>query len=174
MPCSRTISTVPTGTTLSTTTPRRRSASGSVSCGSWRRPASHLWPLTCHSRPSAGWRSPATSFALYRPPGGTDRPVRQDEKVKDSIACARRNRRASRSRWLSAPFRSNTVNAAVTNQRKLEPVETRIMLAVAIVLVMVGVLVAIFPRLLAYPIAAVAIYTAGALFYRSYRLRREE
>jgi glyoxylase-like metal-dependent hydrolase (beta-lactamase superfamily II) len=23
-------------------------------------------------RPSAGWRSPATSFALYRPPGSTD------------------------------------------------------------------------------------------------------
>jgi len=49
------------------------------------------------------------------------------------------------------------VNAAVINQRKLEPVETRIMLAVAIVLVIVGVLVAIFPRLVAYPIAAVAI-----------------
>ncbi len=29
-------------------------ASGSVSCGSWRRRASHLWPLTCRSRPSAG------------------------------------------------------------------------------------------------------------------------
>ena len=29
---------------------RRRSASGSVSCGSWRRPASRWWPLTCRSR----------------------------------------------------------------------------------------------------------------------------
>ena len=63
----------PTGTMLSTTTPRRRSASGSVSCGSWRRPASRWWPLTCRSRPSAGWRSPATSFAGYRPSGSTDR-----------------------------------------------------------------------------------------------------
>jgi cardiolipin synthase A/B len=69
---------------------------------------------------------------------------------------------------------SNTVGAMVTNQRTLERVETRIMLAVAIVLVVLGVLVAIFPRLVAYPIAAVAIWIAGALFYRSYRLRREE
>src|ERR1700730_89982 len=73
MPCSRTTSTTPTGTTLSTTTPRRRSASGSVSCGSWRRQASRWWPLTCRSRPSAGWRSPATSFVLYLPSGSTDR-----------------------------------------------------------------------------------------------------
>jgi cardiolipin synthase len=68
----------------------------------------------------------------------------------------------------------NTVSAAVTNQRKLEPVETRIMLAVAIVLVIVAALVAIFPRLIAYPTAAVAAWIAGALFYRSYRLRRKE
>ena len=46
---------------------------------------------------------------------------------------------------------SNTVSAMVTNQRTLERVETRIMLAVAIVLVVLGVLVAIFPRLVAYP-----------------------
>jgi glyoxylase-like metal-dependent hydrolase (beta-lactamase superfamily II) len=57
----------------STTTPRRRSASGSVSCGSWRRPASRWWPLTCRSR-TAGWRSPATSFVGYRPSGSTDHP----------------------------------------------------------------------------------------------------
>jgi hypothetical protein len=48
------------------------------------------------------------------------------------------------------------------------------MLAAAIVLVIVAVLVAIFPRLVAYPIAAVATWFAGALFYRSYRLRRKE
>jgi glyoxylase-like metal-dependent hydrolase (beta-lactamase superfamily II) len=31
------------------------------------------WPLTCRSRPSAMWRSPATPFAGYRAPGSTDR-----------------------------------------------------------------------------------------------------
>ena len=71
-PCSRSGSTAPGGSTASNTTPRRRPASGSVSCGSWRRPASRWWPLTCRSRPSAGWRSPATSFVAYRPSGITD------------------------------------------------------------------------------------------------------
>src|SRR5215831_15080550 len=48
-------------------------ASGSAFCGSWRRTASRWWPLTCRSRPSAMWRSPATSFVGYRPSGITDR-----------------------------------------------------------------------------------------------------
>ncbi len=67
----------------------------------------------------------------------------------------------------------NTVSAAVTNKRTLGPVESRIMLAVALVLGVVGVLVAVFPRLIAYPIAAVAVWIAAALFYRTYRLRRK-
>jgi hypothetical protein len=46
------------------------------------------------------------------------------------------------------------------------------MLSAAIALVIVSVLLAIFPRLVAYPIAAVATWIAGALFYRSYRLQR--
>src|SRR5262245_27518276 len=57
----------------SNTTPRRRPASGSVFCGSWRRTASRWWPRTCRFRPSAMWRSPATSFVGYRAPGSTDR-----------------------------------------------------------------------------------------------------
>ena len=66
----------------------------------------------------------------------------------------------------------NTVGAAVTNRRALEPVEHRITLAVAAMLAIVGVLVAVFPKLAAYPIATVALWFAGALLYRSYRLRR--
>src|SRR5262249_20918903 len=93
MPCSLTISTTPTGTTLSTTTPRRRSGSASVSCGSWRRAASRWWPLTCRSRPSAGWRSPATCFVLYRPSGSTDRlfglcPARTDAVTVRTVVTA--------------------------------------------------------------------------------------
>src|SRR5262245_12665091 len=73
MPCSRSGSSTPTGTMASNTTPRRRPASGSVFCGSWRRTASRWWPRTCRFRPSATWRSPATSFVGYRAPGSTDR-----------------------------------------------------------------------------------------------------
>jgi cardiolipin synthase len=67
----------------------------------------------------------------------------------------------------------NTVGAAVSDRRVLEPVEARIMLVVAIVLVAVSVLVVLVPRLAAYPIAAAAIWIGGALFYRSCRLLRK-
>ena len=53
--------------------PEEAARVGSVFCGSWRRTASRWWPLTCRSRPSAMWRSPATSFVGYRPSGSTDR-----------------------------------------------------------------------------------------------------
>jgi cardiolipin synthase len=66
----------------------------------------------------------------------------------------------------------NTVGAAVTNRRVLEQVEGRIMVVAGLVLVLVSAVVALFPRVVAYPIAAVAAWTAGALFYRSWRARR--
>jgi hypothetical protein len=71
--CSRSRSTTPSGTTASNTTPRSRPASGSISCESWLQTASRWWPLTCRSRPFAMWRSSATPFVAYRPPGSTDR-----------------------------------------------------------------------------------------------------
>lgn len=46
------------------------------------------------------------------------------------------------------------------------------MTVAALVLLTVGVVVALFPRLLAYPIAAGAIWVGAALLYRGYRLRR--
>src|SRR5262249_48940035 len=54
-------------------TPRGRSASGSSCCGSWQRRASCWRQLTCRSRASDGWHSPATAFAGSPPPGSTDR-----------------------------------------------------------------------------------------------------
>src|SRR5438093_6348666 len=63
----------------------------------------------------------------------------------------------------------NTVGAAVISRRTLEPVETRIMLVVSIVLLILGALVAIFPRLIAYPFAALAVWTTAALMYRCFR-----
>ena len=66
----------------------------------------------------------------------------------------------------------NTVGAAITNRRVLEPVEARIMIVAALVLLAVGVVVAFFPTVLAYPIAAGAIWVGVALLYRGYRLQR--
>jgi cardiolipin synthase A/B len=67
---------------------------------------------------------------------------------------------------------SNTVGAAMSDHRVLEPVEARIMIVAAMLLLAVGGLVALFPRLLAYSMAAVAMWIAGALLYRGCSLRR--
>jgi cardiolipin synthase A/B len=66
----------------------------------------------------------------------------------------------------------NTVGAAVTGRRLLEPVEARIMLTVGVILLVIGVLLVFFPRVLAYPLAAVTGWFAVSLLCRSYRLRR--
>jgi hypothetical protein len=46
------------------------------------------------------------------------------------------------------------------------------MIVAAVILLAVGVVVAFFPKLLAYPMAAGAIWVGVALLYRSYRLKR--
>jgi cardiolipin synthase len=94
-----------------------------------------------------------------KPPGATGRPVARAD--------------GSGSRAVAGLLRvSHTVGAAISDHRELEPVETRIMLVVGLVLLTVGVLVALVPRLLAYPVAVVALWVGGALLYRGYRLLR--
>ncbi len=46
------------------------------------------------------------------------------------------------------------------------------MIVAALILLAVGVVVAFFPTVLAYPIAAGAIWVGVALLYRGYRLKR--
>jgi cardiolipin synthase len=67
---------------------------------------------------------------------------------------------------------SNTVGAAITDHRELGPVEARIMIVVALLLLGLGALAVVFPRLLAYPVAAAAVWIGAALLVRGYRLRR--
>ena len=68
----------------------------------------------------------------------------------------------------------NTVGAAMSNHRVLEPVEARIMLVAAVFLLAVGLVVALFPRLLAYPVAAIALWLSAALGYRGLALWRRK
>ena len=85
-------------------------------CRSWRRPASRWWPLTCRSRPSARWRSPATSSVAYRPSGITDlRPLNAasgtEPRWKSIRAGGMRNserRRHRRGRRVSGSGRSTS------------------------------------------------------------------
>jgi cardiolipin synthase len=66
----------------------------------------------------------------------------------------------------------NAVGAAFTNRRVLEPVESRIMITVGIILVALAILFAKFPRLLAYPVTVIFVWIALALLYRGYKLHR--
>jgi cardiolipin synthase A/B len=66
----------------------------------------------------------------------------------------------------------NAVGAAFTNRRVLEPVEARLMMVAAVLLLLLAILFAVFPKSLAYPVVVIFIWTGLALLYRSYRLFR--
>ena len=68
----------------------------------------------------------------------------------------------------------NTVGAAFTNRRVLEPAEACIMVAVGVLLLTLAILFAFFPRLLAYPLTAAFVWIAVALLYRGYKLHRRK
>ena len=62
---------------------------------------------------------------------------------------------------------SNVVGAAFTNQRVLEPVEARLMLTTALLLIAFAVLIWFFPRALTYPLIVLLVWVALALIYRA-------
>lgn len=66
----------------------------------------------------------------------------------------------------------NVVATAFTYRRVIEPVESRIMVIVGIILVALAILFAYFPRLLAYPLVLLFAWIASALFYQGYKLHR--
>jgi cardiolipin synthase len=66
----------------------------------------------------------------------------------------------------------NAVGAAFTNRRVLEPVEFRMTIAAGVLLLPLAILIAFFPRLLAYPLVVILTWISGALLYRGYKLRR--
>lgn len=68
---------------------------------------------------------------------------------------------------------SNTIGAAMSDRRVLEPVEARIMSMVGLVLLALAVLVVFFPPVLAYPLAAIAMWIGAVLLLRGYKLRRQ-
>ncbi len=65
---------------------------------------------------------------------------------------------------------SNAVGAVFTNRRVLEPVEARLMLTTALVLLGFAVLIWFFPRSLTYPLIVFLVWVAMALVYRAVRL----
>ncbi len=66
----------------------------------------------------------------------------------------------------------HAIGAALTERRVLEPVEARLTSVTGIVLCALATLVAIFPRALAYPVAALGVWGGLALVWRGIKLRR--
>jgi cardiolipin synthase len=67
----------------------------------------------------------------------------------------------------------SAVGAAVTNRRVLEPVEGHITLYAGAALAVLALLAVLFPRAVAYPLAAVAAWLAATLFARGVGLLRQ-
>jgi cardiolipin synthase len=66
----------------------------------------------------------------------------------------------------------NTVTAAVTDHRVLQPADARIIAITGIVLILVAAAFVMWPRLLALPAALVLVWIGGALLTRAFRLLR--
>jgi len=83
----------------------------------------------------------------------------------------RERRRGSVTRAAAGALRfGNTVGAAFTSHRVLEPVEARLTVTAGVLLLALGALFAAFPRVLAYPLAAVLFWISLSLLYRGYTL----
>ncbi len=66
----------------------------------------------------------------------------------------------------------NTVTAAITNRRVLEPVEAHITLIAGLLLGIFALLAFVFPRGISYPIGVIGAWLSLALLYRGFVLRR--
>ncbi|MGE0126592.1 MAG: phosphatidylserine/phosphatidylglycerophosphate/cardiolipin synthase family protein [Blastocatellales bacterium] len=66
-----------------------------------------------------------------------------------------------------------TVSAAITNRRVLGPAEARIMGSAGLLLMAASSLAVIWPRTIAWPLAAIGVWIAISLFIRAFYLRRE-
>jgi cardiolipin synthase len=67
----------------------------------------------------------------------------------------------------------NTVSAAITNRRLLGPAESRVMVGGGLLLFAFGLLAVLWPRVVALPLAALALWVGSALLLRAWGLRRE-
>jgi cardiolipin synthase len=67
---------------------------------------------------------------------------------------------------------ANVVGAAFTNQRVIEPVEARIAVGAGALLLLLAILFAVFPRLIAYPLVLLFAWIATALLAQGYKLHR--
>jgi cardiolipin synthase len=65
----------------------------------------------------------------------------------------------------------NVVGAALANRRRLGPADAALITDIALVLLALAIVAALWPRLLAYPFALIAFWFACAMLFRAARLR---
>ncbi len=66
-----------------------------------------------------------------------------------------------------------TVGAVITNSRALGPAEARLMGSAGLLLLAVSALAILWPRAVAWPLAALGVWVAASLFIRALQLHRE-
>lgn len=104
-----------------------------------------------------------------------------DERRKVSAPGEPRHRRAAMTRGSGSASAAaagavrfgHAVGAVLTNRRVLGPVEARLTTVVGLLLCVLSVLIAFFPRALAYPAVALGIWGGVALLWRGFQMRRE-
>jgi cardiolipin synthase A/B len=67
----------------------------------------------------------------------------------------------------------NAIGAAFTDRRALGPVEAQMMVTGALLLLGFGLLFALYPRVLAYPVVAGSLWIGVTLLLRAYKLHRQ-
>lgn len=67
----------------------------------------------------------------------------------------------------------NAIGAVLANRRVLGPIEARLMVTSGVLGIVVAVLIALFPRAVAYPLAVLGAWSGLALLYRGVRLYRK-
>lgn len=84
-----------------------------------------------------------------------------------------RHRGGSGGRMMAGAFRvGNTMAAALTNKRVLEPIEAHIALIAGALASLLAIVAIWFPRAIAYPLGAIAVWFGLALIYRAWTLYR--
>ncbi|PTX98655.1 phospholipase D-like domain-containing protein [Opitutus sp. ER46] len=98
---------------------------------------------------------------------------RKLRKSQSPAALTSRDRKGSATRAAAGAVRiGNVLGAALTNRRVIEPIECRLLAWTAVGLLGFAVLCVLFPRVFAYPTAALLVWVAGALLYRAAKLVR--
>jgi len=101
--------------------------------------------------------------------GGRRRVVR----VGDGARPRTRRAGGSTSRAVAGAVRiGHTIGAAFTAQRTLGPAEAHLAGRTGAILLVLAAVAAVLPRLVAFPLAAVALWLGAALLLKAYRLRK--